>query len=58
VHWNFFFTLAAVALLTSIINIHPKYCGILGLFILTGMSFPPNIFITVMLDISYPKSIY
>ncbi|KAJ8438981.1 hypothetical protein Cgig2_018892 [Carnegiea gigantea] len=35
VHWNFFFTLAAVALLTSIINIHPQYCGILGLFILT-----------------------
>lgn len=37
VHWNFFFTLAAVALLTSIINIHPRYCGILGLFILTGV---------------------
>ncbi|XP_048500760.1 uncharacterized protein At4g17910 isoform X2 [Beta vulgaris subsp. vulgaris] len=36
VHWNFFFTLAAVSLLTSAINIHPKYCGILGLFILIG----------------------
>ncbi|KAL6573746.1 hypothetical protein OROHE_002205 [Orobanche hederae] len=34
VHWNFFFTLAAVALLTSIINVNPKYCGILGSFIL------------------------
>ncbi|KAL0430185.1 UNVERIFIED_CONTAM: hypothetical protein Sradi_0644500 [Sesamum radiatum] len=36
VHWNFFFTLAAVAILTSIINVHPKYCGILGSFILIG----------------------
>ncbi|KAL2901373.1 hypothetical protein RDABS01_026455 [Bienertia sinuspersici] len=36
VHWNFFFTLAAVSLLTSAINIHPQYCGILGLCILIG----------------------
>ncbi|XP_057520905.1 uncharacterized protein At4g17910 [Amaranthus tricolor] len=36
VHWNFFFTLAAVSLLSSSINIHPQYCGILGLFILIG----------------------
>lgn len=36
VHWNFFFTLAAVSILTSIVNIHPKYCGIFGLFILIG----------------------
>ncbi|KNA13715.1 hypothetical protein SOVF_113860 [Spinacia oleracea] len=36
VHWNFFFTLAAISLLTSAINIHPQYCGILGLSILTG----------------------
>ncbi|KAL0292047.1 UNVERIFIED_CONTAM: hypothetical protein Scaly_2608700 [Sesamum calycinum] len=36
VHWNFFFTLAAVAILTSIINVRPKYCGILGSFILIG----------------------
>ncbi|KAL0463534.1 UNVERIFIED_CONTAM: hypothetical protein Slati_0241000 [Sesamum latifolium] len=36
IHWNFFFTLAAVAILTSIINVHPKYCGILGSFILIG----------------------
>ncbi|KAH9606104.1 hypothetical protein KSS87_017744 [Heliosperma pusillum] len=36
VHWNFFFTLAGVSLLTSAINIHPKYCGIFGLFILIG----------------------
>ncbi|XP_015085380.1 uncharacterized protein At4g17910 isoform X2 [Solanum pennellii] len=34
VHWNFFFTLAGVAILTSIINIPPSYCGILGWFIL------------------------
>ncbi|KAG6412960.1 hypothetical protein SASPL_125655 [Salvia splendens] len=36
VHWNFFFTLAAVAILTLIVNVHPKYCGILGLLILIG----------------------
>ncbi|XP_010926550.2 uncharacterized protein At4g17910 isoform X1 [Elaeis guineensis] len=36
VHWNFFFTLAAVTVLTSIINIHPKYCGIFGLLILVA----------------------
>ncbi|KAH0450017.1 hypothetical protein IEQ34_020709 [Dendrobium chrysotoxum] len=34
VHWNFFFTLAAISLLTSIFHIHPKYCGIFGLVIL------------------------
>nr|GLL44535.1 uncharacterized protein At4g17910 isoform X2 [Ipomoea trifida] len=36
VHWNFFFTLAGVAILTSIINVPPNYCGILGLLILLG----------------------
>ncbi|CAK9143514.1 unnamed protein product [Ilex paraguariensis] len=36
VHWNFFFTLAAVAILTSIINVPTNYCGILGSFILIG----------------------
>ncbi|KAI6707531.1 hypothetical protein NL676_010493 [Syzygium grande] len=36
VHWNFFFTLAVVSLLTSIINISPKNCGILGFLILIG----------------------
>ncbi|XP_031098352.1 uncharacterized protein At4g17910 isoform X2 [Ipomoea triloba] len=36
VHWNFFFTLAGVAILTSIINVPPSYCGILGLLILLG----------------------
>ncbi|OVA11869.1 GWT1 [Macleaya cordata] len=36
VHWNFFFTLAAVSILTSLINISPQYCGILGLSILIG----------------------
>ncbi|CAN1235647.1 Uncharacterized protein At4g17910 [Linum perenne] len=36
VHWNFFFTLAAVTILTSIICIPPKYSGILGLLLLVG----------------------
>ncbi|XP_075083042.1 uncharacterized protein At4g17910 isoform X2 [Nicotiana tabacum] len=36
VHWNFFFTLAAVAVLTSMINLSPSNCGILGWFILLG----------------------
>uniref|UniRef100_A0A1D1YGU1 Uncharacterized protein At4g17910 n=1 Tax=Anthurium amnicola TaxID=1678845 RepID=A0A1D1YGU1_9ARAE len=34
VHWNFFFTLAAVSVLTSIVRVHPVYCGILGLSVL------------------------
>ncbi|KAG0471740.1 hypothetical protein HPP92_016286 [Vanilla planifolia] len=34
VHWNFFFTLAAVTLLTYVIRIHPKYCGLFGSTIL------------------------
>lgn len=37
VHWNFFFTLAAVAILTFLVNVHPNYCGILGSFVLIGM---------------------
>ncbi|CAK7356120.1 unnamed protein product [Dovyalis caffra] len=37
VHWNFFFTLAAVSILTSIINIPPQYSGILGVAILIGI---------------------
>ncbi|XP_042462075.1 uncharacterized protein At4g17910-like isoform X3 [Zingiber officinale] len=36
VHWNFFFTLAAVSLLSSLCDIDPKYCGIVGLLILVG----------------------
>ncbi|XP_062211413.1 uncharacterized protein At4g17910-like isoform X2 [Phragmites australis] len=36
VHWNFFFTLAAISILTSIVRIHPKYCGLVGLLILAG----------------------
>ncbi|KAG5524766.1 hypothetical protein RHGRI_031435 [Rhododendron griersonianum] len=36
VHWNFFFTLAAVSILSSIINIPPKYSGILGSLIVVG----------------------
>ncbi|RLN40604.1 hypothetical protein C2845_PM01G16580 [Panicum miliaceum] len=36
VHWNFFFTLAAVSILTSIVRIHPKHCGLVGLLILSG----------------------
>lgn len=34
VHWNFFFTLAAVSVLTHLINIHPNYCGTFALLIL------------------------
>ncbi|KAL3654441.1 hypothetical protein CASFOL_004122 [Castilleja foliolosa] len=34
VHWNFFFTLAGVAILTLIINVNPNYCGFLGSFVL------------------------
>ncbi|KAK3029901.1 hypothetical protein RJ639_038524 [Escallonia herrerae] len=36
VHWNFFFTLAAVSVLTSIINVPPNYSGFLGSSILLG----------------------
>ncbi|XP_057477048.1 uncharacterized protein At4g17910 isoform X1 [Actinidia eriantha] len=36
VHWNFFFTLAAISILTSIINVPPLYSGILGALILVG----------------------
>ncbi|KAL9997413.1 putative phosphatidylinositol anchor biosynthesis protein PIGW/GWT1 [Helianthus debilis subsp. tardiflorus] len=36
VHWNFFFTLAGVAVLTSIINVSPKYCGLVGSLVLIG----------------------
>ncbi|KAL6650030.1 hypothetical protein ACP70R_014254 [Stipagrostis hirtigluma subsp. patula] len=36
VHWNFFFTLAAISILTSVVRIHPKYCGLVGLLILAG----------------------
>ncbi|XP_044467207.1 uncharacterized protein At4g17910 isoform X3 [Mangifera indica] len=36
VHWNFFFTLAGVSVLTSITNVPPKYCGILGSLVLIG----------------------
>ncbi|GAB2209413.1 hypothetical protein Droror1_Dr00026627 [Drosera rotundifolia] len=36
VHWNFFFTLAVVSILTSVINIRPQYCGILGALIISG----------------------
>ncbi|KAL9257843.1 hypothetical protein AKJ16_DCAP05389 [Drosera capensis] len=38
VHWNFFFTLASVSILTSIINIRPQYCGILGALIISEQS--------------------
>ncbi|EEF40735.1 GPI-anchored wall transfer protein, putative [Ricinus communis] len=38
-HWNFFFTLAAVSILTSMIRVPPKYSGILGLAILIGYQF-------------------
>ncbi|KAG7620892.1 Phosphatidylinositol anchor biosynthesis protein PIGW/GWT1 [Arabidopsis suecica] len=36
VHWNFFFTLAAISILTSFVNIPAKYCGILGFAVLAG----------------------
>ncbi|KAJ0777791.1 putative phosphatidylinositol anchor biosynthesis protein PIGW/GWT1 [Helianthus annuus] len=36
VHWNFFFTLAGVAVLTSIVNVSPKYCGLVGSLVLIG----------------------
>ncbi|XP_078160198.1 transferases, transferring acyl groups [Carex rostrata] len=36
VHWNFFFTLAAVSILTSFVQIHPRYCGFFGFLILSG----------------------
>jgi phosphatidylinositol glycan class W len=36
VHWNFFFTLAGVALLTSLISIPPSWYGPLGIMILAG----------------------
>ncbi|KAI4369932.1 hypothetical protein MLD38_018324 [Melastoma candidum] len=42
VHWNFFFTLAAVAVLSSLINVPPQYCGILGSLILVGYQFSLN----------------
>ncbi|XP_027921855.1 uncharacterized protein At4g17910 isoform X1 [Vigna unguiculata] len=39
VHWNFFFTLAAVSILTSFINISPQYCGVIGSLLLVGYQF-------------------
>nr|XP_024397388.1 uncharacterized protein At4g17910-like isoform X2 [Physcomitrium patens] len=36
VHWNFFFTLAGVSLLTSLISIKSSWCGPLGITILAG----------------------
>ncbi|XP_019446999.1 PREDICTED: uncharacterized protein At4g17910 [Lupinus angustifolius] len=39
VHWNFFFTLGAVSILTSIINVPPRYSGIFGLLVLVGYQF-------------------
>ncbi|CAH1451290.1 unnamed protein product [Lactuca virosa] len=35
-HWNFFFTLAGVAVLTSLVNVSPNYCGLLGSLVLIG----------------------
>ncbi|KAG5060082.1 hypothetical protein JHK85_001139 [Glycine max] len=39
VHWNFFFTLAAVSILTSFINISPQYSGVIGSLVLLNFSF-------------------
>ena len=36
-HWNFFFTLAATSILTSIINVPPRYSGMLGSLVLVGI---------------------
>ncbi|GLT72569.1 hypothetical protein SLA2020_444930 [Shorea laevis] len=36
VHWNFFFTLAAISILTSTINVPAQYSGILGSLVLVG----------------------
>ncbi|XP_059443491.1 uncharacterized protein At4g17910 [Corylus avellana] len=36
VHWNFFFTLAAISILTSTINVPAQYSGILGSIVLVG----------------------
>ncbi|KAK1421455.1 hypothetical protein QVD17_23799 [Tagetes erecta] len=36
IHWNFFFTLAGVAVLTSVFKVSPKYCGLVGSFVLVG----------------------
>lgn len=37
VHWNFFFTLAAISILTSTINVPAQYSGILGSLVLVGI---------------------
>ena len=37
VHWNFFFTLAAVALLTNLVQIPSYLCGVFGASILFGI---------------------
>ncbi|KAI4314490.1 hypothetical protein L6164_027393 [Bauhinia variegata] len=39
VYWNFFFTIAAVSILTSLVDITPQYCGILGSLVLVGYQF-------------------
>ncbi|KAL1339396.1 hypothetical protein AAHE18_U033400 [Arachis hypogaea] len=39
VHWNFFFTLAAVSILTSFVNVPPQYSGIFGLLVLVVYQF-------------------
>lgn len=39
VHWNFFFTLAAISILTSVINIPPQYSGVFGSLVLVGYQF-------------------
>ncbi|KAK4262995.1 hypothetical protein QN277_028477 [Acacia crassicarpa] len=36
VHWNFFFTLAGISILGSVVNIPPQYSGILGSLVLVG----------------------
>ncbi|XP_057416394.1 uncharacterized protein At4g17910 isoform X2 [Lotus japonicus] len=38
-HWNFFFTLAAVSILTSFISTPPQYSGVFGSLVLVGYQF-------------------
>ena len=50
VHWNFFFTLAGVGLLTSLICIPSSWCGSLGVFLLTGNS---SLFLVIVSRLTY-----
>lgn len=53
VHWNFFFTLAGVSILTSIINIPAQYAGILGSLVLVGKFLFPFYLCFVIQNMTY-----